>query len=128
MNLIITIYIAVLFFVLTPGVLVSLPPKSSKLVVAGFHAVVFALIWHFTHKIVWRMSVGHEGFAEGFNIDKLKRGDYKAGTACGDSAKDPTGNNKGGTTPSGYLNCTKGSDDAWKWTSGKMINGVFTAN
>lgn len=67
MNWICTIYVAVLFFVLTPGVLLSLPPKSSKLVVAATHAVVFALIWHFTHKIVWRMSVGHEGFKEGLS-------------------------------------------------------------
>ena len=56
MNWFCTIYVALLFFVLTPGILVTLPPKSSKLVVAGFHAIVFALIWHFTHKIVWRMS------------------------------------------------------------------------
>ena len=64
MNWICTIYAAVLFFVLTPGVLVTLPPKSSKLIVAGFHAIVFALIWHFSHKMVWKMSIG-EGFQEG---------------------------------------------------------------
>jgi len=61
MNWVVTIYIAVLFFLLTPGVLLSLPPKSSKLVVAGTHAVVFALVYHFTHKMVWRMSMMREG-------------------------------------------------------------------
>jgi hypothetical protein len=61
MNWICTIYAAVLFFVLTPGILVTLPPKSSKLVVAGFHAVVFALVYHFTHKMVWKMFSGREG-------------------------------------------------------------------
>lgn len=35
---------ALLFFVLTPGVLVSLPPGGGKLVVAATHAVVFALV------------------------------------------------------------------------------------
>lgn len=38
------IFTALLFFILSPGVLVSLPPKGSKLVVAGVHAIVFALI------------------------------------------------------------------------------------
>ena len=38
MNWIITIYIALLFFALTPGVLVSLPPKKGKYTVAAVHA------------------------------------------------------------------------------------------
>ena len=66
MNWVVTIYTALLFFVLTPGILLSLPPKSSKLMVAGTHAVLFALLYHFTHKMVWRasmsMSLGREGF------------------------------------------------------------------
>jgi hypothetical protein len=71
MNWIITIYSALLFFVLTPGVLLRLPPKSGKFVVAATHAIVFALVWHFTSKIVWRMSSGHEGFTEGLTKMKL---------------------------------------------------------
>jgi len=57
MNWVVSIYIAILFFVLTPGVLLSLPPKGSKMVVAATHAVVFALIFHFTHKLVWQASM-----------------------------------------------------------------------
>lgn len=34
---------AVLFFLLTPGVLVSLPPGGTKLTTAATHAVVFAI-------------------------------------------------------------------------------------
>ena len=49
------LYLAVLFFVLTPGVLVSLPPGGSKLTVAIVHAVVFALVYHFNHKVVLRL-------------------------------------------------------------------------
>ena len=52
MNWAVTIYSAILFFVLTPNILVRLPPKSSKFVVAATHAVIFALIFHFTCKIV----------------------------------------------------------------------------
>lgn len=42
------IFIAVLFFLLTPGVLVRLPPKGSIYLVAAVHAVIFAAIYHFT--------------------------------------------------------------------------------
>lgn len=35
----------VLFFLLTPGVLITLPPKGSKLVVGLVHALVYALVW-----------------------------------------------------------------------------------
>jgi hypothetical protein len=38
---------ALLFFVLTPGVLVSLPPGGTKLTVAATHALVFAVAHKF---------------------------------------------------------------------------------
>ena len=50
------VYVAVLFFVLTPGVLLSLPPKSGKFVVAATHAVVFAIVYNLTYKMVWKLS------------------------------------------------------------------------
>lgn len=56
MNWAVTIYSAILFFILTPNILVRLPPKSSKFVVAATHAVIFALIFHFTCKIVWKAT------------------------------------------------------------------------
>ena len=34
----------VLFFVLTPGVILSLPPKGSKLVTALVHALLFSVL------------------------------------------------------------------------------------
>jgi hypothetical protein len=61
MTWIMFLYAFVLFFVLTPGVLLSLPPGGSKLVVAATHALVFALVWHFTHKIVWQATSGMAG-------------------------------------------------------------------
>jgi hypothetical protein len=57
MNWICTLYVAVLFFALTPGVLLRLPPKSGLMTVAAVHALVFAVVWHFTHKIVWSLSL-----------------------------------------------------------------------
>lgn len=56
MNWVVTIYSALLFFVLTPGILLSLPPKGKPITVAIVHAIVFAIVWHFTHKLVWRLS------------------------------------------------------------------------
>lgn len=49
-----TLYIAALFFVLTPGVLLALPPGATPLVQAAVHAAVFAIVWKLTHKAVWR--------------------------------------------------------------------------
>ena len=55
MNIIHFIYIIILFFVLTPGVMLSLPPKGSKYTVAAVHALVFALVYAFTYKFVYRL-------------------------------------------------------------------------
>lgn len=56
MNWLLLLYIALLFFVLTPGIFVSLPQGSSKFKVAAFHAVVFVLVYHFTHRVVKRLG------------------------------------------------------------------------
>ena len=61
MHLIMFVYVFLLFFVLTPGVLVYLPPKAGKMVTAATHALIFALIWTLTHKMVWRLSSSMEG-------------------------------------------------------------------
>ena len=63
MSLLVSLYAALLFFLLTPAILVSLPPKGGKFTVAAVHALVFALIFHFTHKLVWRFGVSLEGMA-----------------------------------------------------------------
>ena len=57
MNFWVTLYAALLFFVLSPGVLVRIPPNGSKLVVAAVHTVVFALVYGFTHRAVWSWSL-----------------------------------------------------------------------
>jgi len=62
MSLLISLYTAILFFILVPGVLLRLPPKGGKFTVAAVHALVFGLIYHFTHKLVWRAGVSLEGF------------------------------------------------------------------
>jgi len=58
-----SLFVAVLFFVLTPGVLLSIPKKGSLVKKAAVHAVVFALVYHFSHKAVLNFFYGIEGFA-----------------------------------------------------------------
>ena len=53
--LLLSLYFAVLFFVLSPGILLSLPTGGSKVTVAATHSVVFALVYTLTHKMVWNM-------------------------------------------------------------------------
>ena len=43
---------AILFAVLTPGVVLALPPGQSLVVQAVTHGVVFAAVWSFTHRLV----------------------------------------------------------------------------
>ena len=67
MNLLIDLYIALLFIVLTPGLLLTLPSGASKLTVAVVHALLFTVVYHFTHRIVLR------NVSEGFQVsDALK--------------------------------------------------------
>jgi hypothetical protein len=54
-SVLMTLFTAVLFVALVPGVLVTLPPGGSKLVVAFTHGVLFALLYQLTHKAVWKL-------------------------------------------------------------------------
>lgn len=56
-----TLFVAALFYVLTPGILVTLPSKGSKMVVAATHALIFAVVFGLVHKSVW-----HFLYPEGF--------------------------------------------------------------
>ena len=59
-RVIILLYLTALFVALTPGILLTLPPKGSKIVVAITHAIIFAIILCFTYNEVYRYA--NEGF------------------------------------------------------------------
>jgi len=60
MNWVFSLYVALLFFLLTPGVLLTLPSKGSKrLIVAAVHTFAFWLLWQLTHKFVWQVTSLH---------------------------------------------------------------------
>jgi len=63
MTLILTLYTTLLFIIMTPGVLFTLP-KIKKTNVLISHALLFAVIYYFTHNIVLDFSVSIDGFAE----------------------------------------------------------------
>ena len=50
--IIMVIYTIFLFVLLTPSILVRLPKKGNKYTVAFVHGLIFAIIYHFTHKMV----------------------------------------------------------------------------
>ncbi len=52
MNIVLFVYLAVLAFVLTPGVLLRLPPGGSPTTVALTHALVLSLVWGLTHSLM----------------------------------------------------------------------------
>lgn len=60
MNILMSVYVFILFFVLVPGQIVRLPMNASKLVVNLTHALVFAIIFHFTHDRIMMMTSGME--------------------------------------------------------------------
>ena len=66
-----TLYSAVLFFVLTPGVFLRIPKKGSLKLVALVHAIVFAIIYYLTCKFVW-LHVKHEGFESEMKSDSTQ--------------------------------------------------------
>jgi len=57
------VYFAILFFLLSPGILLRLPQNGSKMTVAAVHALVFGVVAFLTGKFVWRLShkLGMEG-------------------------------------------------------------------
>ena len=60
MNHMFCLFVFVLFVLLTPNILLRLPPKGGKWTVAIVHGLVFAVVFHFTHRMVSRL--GREGF------------------------------------------------------------------
>ena len=63
MNVFMAVYFALLFFILSPNILLRLPPNGSKMMVALVHAVVFGVVAYLTGKAVWKLShrLGMEG-------------------------------------------------------------------
>jgi len=55
LNIASLLYLVLLFYVLSPNVLLRSPPNGSKHVVARVHAVVFAVVYYYTSGYVGAM-------------------------------------------------------------------------
>jgi hypothetical protein len=84
-----SLFVAALFFVLTPGILLRLPSGGSKMTVAATHAVVFALVYHLTNKMVSNYFYGSEGFFTEMKPVNQGKGNPKYGTTASGNAKSP---------------------------------------
>ena len=75
MNWLVALYLALLFFLLSPNVLVRLPPNGNKMTVAATHALIFAVIVYLTCNMVWKLSMRmgiYEGMATATQKPKKK--------------------------------------------------------
>ena len=55
-----TLLMAILFFILTPGIIVSLPPGCDTYTTAIFHSIVFALVWMLIKNPIYNALYGKE--------------------------------------------------------------------
>ena len=69
MNVLSTVYVFLLFLLLTPGLLINLPFKMSKMVRTLAHATIFTVIWQFTNQYVLDMT---NKLFEGFGVEKVE--------------------------------------------------------
>uniref|UniRef100_A0A6C0B2I9 Uncharacterized protein n=1 Tax=viral metagenome TaxID=1070528 RepID=A0A6C0B2I9_9ZZZZ len=79
MNITVLVFSVVLFFALTPGILVTLPKNGGKITVAAVHALVFALVFYFSNKFIGQLS---EGFKEGKCMRKGGCAESNSGPGC----------------------------------------------
>ena len=69
MNIIWGIYVVALFVLLTPGILLTLPPKGGKFIVALVHGIVFAVALCLTNMYIMKPVEGLVG--GGFYAQKM---------------------------------------------------------
>jgi hypothetical protein len=53
MNWLMFLYLAILAYILTPGVLLRLPPGGDPMTVAATHAIVLSLVYGLTSKMIF---------------------------------------------------------------------------
>ena len=67
MNIISILYITILFFILTPGILFTIPTSlnnsyefTDKYIISSFHALLFCSIYYISHGILQRLNNYYE--------------------------------------------------------------------
>ena len=67
-SIVTSVFAALLFIALTPGVLLRLPPKGDKWTVLIVHALVFFLVYFLAHGFIYRYF--NPGMRQGFAGNK----------------------------------------------------------
>jgi hypothetical protein len=57
MNWIVSVYSAILFFIFSTDTFFKIAVDDNIYKTAVIHAIIFALVFHFTYKIVWGLSM-----------------------------------------------------------------------
>jgi len=83
-----------LFVLLTPAILVRLPPKGSKLTVAIVHGLIFSIILHLSHRFVLGLAFNIEGATGSMATDTS----YNSAKATKRSTTATTANDKYAST------------------------------
>ena len=77
MNFLITAYVVILFILLTPNMLVRLPPNGSKMTVTLVHALIFGLVFSMTHNAAMKLaSSGGKSMLDGSEYKPTGRSMY----------------------------------------------------
>jgi len=91
MNILHFIFTIFLFVVLTPAILVRLPPKGNKWTVAFVHGLVFAVIYYLSHHFIFRRLEGLSNIEHSTDVSSNTHKDDKHATdVSGNSDKKPT--------------------------------------
>ena len=98
MNVLSTVYVFLLFLLLTPGLLINLPFKMSKMVRTLAHATIFTVIWQFTNQYVLDMT---NKLFEGFGVEKVENTAKAAKDAAAKAGAAKVGPTKAGPTKAG---------------------------
>jgi len=101
-----TAFTALLFVVLTPGVLLTLPSKTSdKIVVALVHGLVFVLLYHLTYNVVLNWTHKYEGFYDCLEYDEDGNCIVEGFVDCLEYDED------GNCIVEGFVNCLEYDED-----------------
>ena len=87
MNILTALFSGILFFLLSPNILLRLPKNGSKFMVAGVHACVFGFILYFVQGFVYRMSLSLEAYTDSSCKDGTEEDEGEYSNATGSCKK-----------------------------------------
>jgi hypothetical protein len=94
-SIVTSVFAALLFVLLTPGVVLRLPPKGDKWTVLMVHAFVFFILYYLFHGMIYKYF--NPGFRQGFKSknsnhsdDDMKYNTTKPGTKKPNTTKPNT--------------------------------------